>query len=375
MNVSGVTPQAVRRELLRLGFQEYETSGRAGVTWLNPQQPDGPTVLVPREQDHELYGYEETLASAVERLSWITEEPMSAVQMRLIGSGDRMEMRIVHQLTERNSLRALDAPRVMKGFVDLIKNGARTEFTGARVDHRGSGGPVYDEALAGIEVLAPAPGSFRLVAISAELPQLSIEPGGSVTKSRGALAATLRSLAVLSSEDRPANELDEAEVEELVDAGVSKQLLAAVDDLAIADSAGLQLEFTGAWDSVLGAPDAPTGPVVLYDAHVSLARALKDKLSPYEPIDDYTLIGWAETTKAADLSFEGLPAGSVVVRQRVSGRYRDVIVDLSSEVFPLVHAGISEIRATGTLERISGRWHLVDPRGIEIDRAQPPDSE
>ncbi|MDO8209645.1 hypothetical protein [Conexibacter sp. CPCC 206217] len=373
MTSLNVSPAAIRHELQRLGFREYDTEGRAGVTWAHPSHLDGPAVLVPREDDHALRGYEETLVSAIHRISWITEQPFDAVVARLAGGANRMELRILHALTVRNSLRALDAPVVVRSFVDLIKNGARTEFTGARVDHRGSGGPDYDAALDGIELLAPEPGSFRLVAISVELPQMAFT-GNAPIRSRDALVATLRSLVALSEESRPADELDEDDVESLVDAGVSKQLLNAIEGLAITDKSGLRLEFSGAWDPTLPAPDAPSRTVVIGDAEISFARALKPLLAPYEPIDDYQLTGWVETTKAEGLSFDGFPSGTVVVRQRVAGRLRDIVVQLDSESFPQVQAGVSEVRMLGTLERIAGRWHLTDPRDVVISRAEPPKS-
>ena len=362
---------AIRNELERLGYQVYDSEGRAGVTWAHPDQLDGPAVLVPHEGDRGLHGYQETLVSAVQRISWITEQPFDDVVARLAGRANRMELRILHELTRRNSVKVLDAPNVVRGFVDLIKNGARTEFPGARVDHRGSGGPDYEAALEGIELLAPEPGSFRLIAISVEFPQMTIT-GSEPTKSREALAATLRTLVALSEEDRPADALDDDDLESLVDAGVSKQLLNAVEGLAIAETSGLQLEFSGDWDPTLPPPDAPVEPVVLGDAQITLARALKPLLTPYEPVDDYRLVGWAETTKAEGLSFDGLPSGTVVVREKLARRMRDVLVQLDSDTFPQVQAGISEVRMTGTLERIAGRWHLTLPRDVMISRAEPP---
>ncbi|ADB50441.1 hypothetical protein [Conexibacter woesei] len=372
MTALNVSPEAIRHELRRLGFEEHETEGRAGVTWIHPENVEGPAVLVPRENDRDLRGYDETLASAVQRLSWITEQPFDIVVRQLAGRANRLELRIVHELTARHSLRALDAPKVVKGFVDLIKNGARTHFTGARVDHRGWGGADYDAALEGIELLAPAPGSFRLIAVSVELPQLALPSGNAPIKSRDALAATLTTLAALSQEERSVEDLGEVDVEALVDAGVSRQLLGAVEELAITDTSGLQLEFSGSWDPTLVPPDVPRDPIVLGDAEIGFARALKPLLRPYEPTDEYKLTGWVETTKAEGLSFEGFPSGMVVVREKVAGRVRDIVVQLGSDDFPAVQAGVSEVRMRGTLERVAGRWRLADPRDVVISRATPP---
>jgi hypothetical protein len=372
MSSTRISPAAVRRELTRLGFVVADSASRGGDTWWKPEDPDAPAVLVPREPDEGLAGYHETLSSAIERLSWITRESIAAVQQRLSGMGDRLELRILHALTARHTLRVLDAPRVVSGFVNLIKSGARTEFAGARVDHRGPGGDEYDTALSDIELLAPVAGSFRLIAVVATSPQLSIDSTPPPIGARNALASTLRSLEALSNEARPAEDLSEGDVERLVDSGVSLQLVNAVDQLAITETAGLQLEFSAGWDSTLGLVEAPSEPVVIGDAQISLVRGLKPRLKSYEPVDDYSLVGWVETAQADALHPEGHPTGSVVVRAQVGGRSRDIRVALDGNSFPKAKPGVSMLHAVGTLERVSGRWHLLDPHDIRVLQAQPP---
>ena len=368
-----VSPEALRRELLRLGFAEYETEGRAGDTWILGSRPDGLAVIVPREADAELRGFAETINSALQRLSWITGEKVGAIAARLVGGPDRVEMRILHQITAGHSVPLLKAAGVMDSFVSLIKQGARARFTGTRASHRGPGGEDYDAALASIRVLAPQPGSFRLIAVSGEAPQLNVTQGA-MSKARDALAATLRSVQALGAESRSEPLLGEADVEHLVDSGVSLGVLAAVEGLAVSDTTGLALEFTGRWDTTLGEPDAPLGAVVLGDAHVSLAHGLRARLSALEPEPDYALEGWAQGTSAVDQSLEGFPIGTVVVRTRHAGRSKDVLVRLPADYFSQVTAGYSEVHATGTLERFSGRWHLLDPSQIEVTSPPPPSS-
>lgn len=368
---SQVSPAALRRELTRLGFVVADSESRGGDTWWKPEDPDAPAVLVPREPDEGLAGYQETLSSAIERLSWVTSESIAEVQQRLGGTGDRLELRILHALTARHTLRVLDAPTVVSGFVNVIKSGARTEFAGTRVDHRGPGGDDYDAALNDIELLAPAAGSFRLIAVVSASPQLSIDSTPPPIGARNALATALRSLQALGSESRAANDLSEADVERLVDAGVSLQLVNAVDQLAITETAGLQLEFSASWDATLGPVEAPSKPIVIGDGQISLVRGLKPRLKSYEPVDDYPLVGWVETAQADALHPEGHPTGSVVVRAQVGGRSRDVRVVLDGESFPKAKPGVSMLHAVGTLERVSGRWHLINPRDVNVLQAQP----
>ncbi|MEJ7786548.1 MAG: hypothetical protein WKF96_17235, partial [Solirubrobacteraceae bacterium] len=369
-----VTPAAVRRELGRLGYALTDAAGRGGDTWTDPEAAAAPSVLVPREDDEHVAGYQATLSSALERISWITGEPATVIAQRLTGTGDRIELRIVHQLTARHSLRVLDAPKVIEGFVGMIKNGARTEFRGARPDHRGHGGEDYDDALDGIELLAPAPGSFRLVAVVGADPQLSLHAQATATKSRSALLATLKTVEAFSRETRAAADLTDDDIEELVDAGVSVQLLKAVENLAITETSGLVLEFSGQWDGTLGQPPPRTDPVVIGDAQISLGRGLLPILRRYEPREDHRMVGWVTSDTADALHREGRVSGTVFVRTTFGGRSHDVQLVLGDDLFPLVKAGISFIRATGTLERVAGRWHLTDPQQIEILDAAPEDA-
>ena len=366
------SPASISRELVRLGFHEYDDTGPGGATWAHPAHQDGITVLVPREKDHELAGYRETLDSAVERLSWITEESVDTIRRRLTNGPDHLEMRVVHQLTARNSLRVLDAQRVMTGFVELIKNGARTAFNGARVIHTGPGGPDYDAALNGIEILAPTAGSFRLIAVSTDEPQLAISPPVSHINARESLEAALIGLYALATESRRAADLSEPDVEQLVDAGVSRQALNAVQELAIGHTAGLTVEFLGRFDPSLGPVRAPRGPVIISDAQISLARELGDRLRSLEPAEDTFVDGWIETARASGYALEGLPSGTVVVRQPLGNkRFRDIIVELDQKLFSRVQPGVTAVRMSGTLERISGRWHLTDPQNISILTDRP----
>ena len=41
-------------------------------------------------------------------------------------------------------------------------------------------------------------------------------------------------------------------------------------------------------------------------------------------------------------------------------------MELPPEWFERVRPGVTMLRAKGTLERISGRWHLTDPYEIHI---------
>jgi hypothetical protein len=356
----------LRRELRRLGFSELDTTGRLGDTWVNPGDEDGIAVIVPREEDRDDGGFLDLVASAVDRLGWITETSSEHVLRMLAGHEDRLELRILHTITADHGVPALKAPNVMDGFVRLIKNGARTRFNGARADHRGPTGGDYTEALNSIRILAPAPGSFRLIAVASEPEQTSVTQEHAEAKARETLITTMKSLQTLSTESRPVEDLEDDDVERLVDGGVSRQLLNAVKALTITPTSGLQLEFTASWDESIGAPDIDVSPVVIGDAQIALAKTLYERLAKYEPDPDYFLSGWAELAKADERSLEGFPAGTIVVRTKHEGRNRDVLVELGAETFHTIKPGVSDVQMRGKLERIGGRWHLVEPRDVLV---------
>jgi hypothetical protein len=368
-DLDAVSPRTIRTELVRLGFELVDDVGRAGDTWLKRTDPEAPTVLVPRERDAGISGYRETLHSALERLSWITGETAGEIARRISARGDRLELRILHELTARHSLRAIDAPAVIEGFVNVIKSGARMRFSGPRADHRGTGGGDYNTALESIELLAPAPGSFMLIAVAASETQLTFQPDLTSTYASEALASTIQSLDTLSREERPAQELSEADVRGLVEGGVSLQMLNAVQQLTFSHSSGLRLEFRGCWDAELGVRHLPTECVVLRDHHLSLARELKPLFKAQITDQTADLFGWVEWAHADALQREGRPRGFVIVNGRVEGRVRNVVVDLDEDLFPQARPGASFLRARGRLEFLNNRWHLIDPYDIDVTDA------
>ena len=349
------TPHGLRSELRRLGFVPVADT-RSGVTWQHRTDARAPTVLIPRESDAGLSGYEETLESALERLSWVTGEAPMMIAQRLAARGDRLELRIVHELTARNSVRALDAPDVVKGFVDVIRNGARMQFRGARADHRGTPGADYDAAMNAIELLAPQPGSFRLIAVATAEPQLSLTGEVLPTLASEALASSLTALSSLEREQRSAKDLEDQDVESLVAGGVSLQLVNAVQELSFGRSSGLRLEFHGLWDADLGSRQLPTQSVVLLDPHFSLARDLKPLLTKRGPDPDAGVFGSITTSHADELAREGHPTGWVIVETRADSRARNVKVELGADDFPRARPGASLLRARGRLNfrRVNG---------------------
>lgn len=366
-----VTPAGLRAELERLGFTAIEREGKAGETWallddLGNQSDESPAVLVPREGQQEIRGYTETLRSAVERLSWILGLSEERTIDYLTKRGDRFELRIVDEGTAGGRLPLLRAPDVVTGFLRVIRGGARAQFRGTRASYQGPDPEDVSEALGGIDLLAPSPGSFRLTAISSEQAQLPLDRlTAEPDKSRLTLAASLRAIyAAAETADRDVPE-DSDELLNAVDRGMSSTVLKGLAEIA-GETGRSALEFVVRWDPALPIVDAPVSSVVLSEAQLSRVPKIIEQLRHHAPQENERVWGWVKTVTANALAEEGKPAGFVIIEIKREGRSRDVRIELPPEVFAQAKAGASLLRATGTLERISARWHLINPSEISI---------
>lgn len=159
-----ITPVLLQAELRRIGYVEIDKEGPSGSTWIDPNNAERPAVLVPHAYQEDLRDYEHLLESAIERISWALEIPTAEAVERLTSHGDRFELRIDDAFTRGGRLPVLRAPRVVKGFLQVLRAGARAEFLGTQARYQGNDTEIVKEALQGIDLLAPAEGSFRLIA-------------------------------------------------------------------------------------------------------------------------------------------------------------------------------------------------------------------
>jgi len=362
-----ITPALIRAELSRIGYVEIDSQGPSGATWIDPQNDKRPAVLVPREDQEDVRGYQRLLESALERVSWLLEVPLETAIERLVQQGDRFELRIVDDSTRGGRLPVLRAPEVVEGFLQVLRGGARAEFRGTRASYPGADPEDVNEALKGIDLLAPAPGSFRLLAVSSVQAQLPFdEVEATPDKSRRAVAAAMRGLraaARATSQEIPDN--DDDFLLPAIDDGVSTTLLSGLEKIN-AEAPGMTVEFSASWDPELPAVDAPDEGVVLRPTELHRVPKIASQLKRHEPEEHRLVTGWVKTATADALAEAGHPAGLVMVEAKVENRLRTVLIDLPPEWFEKVRPGVSMLMAKGTLERISGRWHLTDPRDIQI---------
>lgn len=363
---SGITPQLLRTHLTRLGYVMLEAEGRAGETWVDPTNADNPAVLVPREEQHDLRGFEETVTLAVERLGWITGRSPAQVIADVAMIGDEFELRIEDSATTFGRVPVLRAPDLVEGFLQVLRAGARAEFRGTRPAYLGSDPSDVNVALEGIDLLAPAAGSFRLIAISSRQAQLAIvNDDATPDKSRRAVAATMKALSAAAELTRVEPPEDPDDLLGAVDQGVSTTLLAGLESIARGATAP-RVRFAARWDPALPPVDEPVVEVAMQVPQLDRLPAYLELLRHHEPAENERIHGWIKTVSADDLHPEGQPTGFVVVEVRREGRNRDVRVELPHEHFKVSRAGASLLTATGLLERISGRWHLTAPRDIHI---------
>jgi hypothetical protein len=362
-----ITPGLLRAELRRIGFVAIDSEGPSGDTWVDPHNDQRPAVLVPRDDQHSQRGYERLLESAVERISWVLEVPLEAAVERLVQRGDRFELRIIDDSTRGGRLPVLRAPDVVEGFLQVLRGGARAEFRGTRASYPGSDPDDVSEALNGIDLLAPAAGSFRLLAVSSAQAQLPLEEvEATPDKSRRTVAAAMRGLraaAQATSQEIPDD--DDDFLLPAIDHGVSTTLLGGLEKIN-AEAPGMTVEFNASWDPGLPAVEAPSGGVVLRPAELHRVPRIVNQLKRHEPEPHRFISGWVKTATADALAEAGHPAGLVMVEARIENKPRTILIELPPDQFERVRPGVSMLRAKGTLERISGRWHLTNPYEINI---------
>jgi hypothetical protein len=366
-NYENISPDLLRAELTRLGFEEVDSEGRSGSTWVDPIRAERPAVLVPRDELYGVPGFSELIESAVERIAWIMDRSVHSAIEALTERGDRFELRLMDDTTVGGHLPLLRAPAVFDGFFQLLKGGARAEFRGTRARYTGPDPEAVTTALQGIDLLAPEEGSFRLIAVSSVQAQLPLDLAiAEPDKSRRALAATVRGLHATAETTAHAIPTDVDRLVPAIDGGVSNTLLHGLEQIS-SNAPGLAIEFAIRWDPFLPPANAPEGSTIrLRPEQLHRVPKLAERLRPHDWDEHRIVRGWVKTAIADALAEAGHPSGLVIVQTEFGGRSRLVTIDLPSEAFEFARPGVSSLTAKGTLERISGRWHLTDPRDIEI---------
>jgi hypothetical protein len=360
-----ITPGLIRAELARIGYEEVEPEGPSGATWVDLRDDDKPAILVPRKEQAAIRGYRELIGAAVERISWAEHLPLAEVIDRLVSRGDRFEMTLRDASTVGGRLPILRGPGVFEGFLQLLKGGARAEFRGPLAIYHGQDPDQVSDALAGIDLLAPEVGSFRLLAISSTEPQLPLDQATAVPDpSRRAVAATIRGLAAASDATDVAPTVAQSELSPAINRGMSVTLLKGLQAIT-GEASSLAVGFSVRWDPVLPPVDAPAS-VTLGPDQLRRIPALTERLREREPEEHKQVIGWVRTATADELAEAGRPTGLVIVEAKFGGQLRRVLIELPAGLFAQVQPGRTKVLAKGTLEKIDNRWHLLNPQEIRL---------
>jgi hypothetical protein len=370
-----ITPALLRAELARIGYVEIDKEGPSGSTWVDPNNVERPAILVPHAYQEDVRGYGHLLEAAVERLSWALEIPASETIERIVGRGDRFELRIVDTFTRGGRLPVLRAPKVVHGFLQVLRAGARAEFIGTQAHYGGHDPEPVNEALEGIDLLAPAEGSFRLIAVASTQAQLPFEPAIAAPDiTRRALAATVRGLHAAAEVTSHVPTDDAESLTPAIHEGVSATLMGGLEDIS-KRAPGMAVEFRVQWDPSLPQVEAPKEGVMLKQDQLHRVPRFATQLRERKPEEHRMVTGWVKTASADELAKAGLPSGIAIVESRIEGTKRNVHIELPSELFDRARPGASQLWAKGTLQKIGGRWHLSNPHDIQIravGSADPP---
>jgi hypothetical protein len=375
MNISGeITPALLHAELRRIGYAEIDKEGPSGSTWVDPNNSERPAVLVPHAYQEDLRGYDDLLNAAVERLAWALELPVSEVIERIVGQGDRFELRIVDSFTKGGRLPVRRAPHVVAGFLKMLRAGARAEFLGTQASYRGNDTEIVKEALDGIALLAPAKGSFRLIAVASAEPQMAFDPAiAAPDNTRRAMAATVRGLHAAANVTQEVPTDDVEQLAPAIHEGVSALLLTGLEEVS-EKAPSMAVDFKVKWDPALPSVDAPEQGVRLDQDQLHRVPRLAKTLRQHEPEEHRVIIGWVKTASADELAKAGHPTGLAVVETRIEKALRSVYIDLPSGLFERALPGKTQLTAKGTLQKIGNRWHLSDPHDIQLKAVGETDS-
>ena len=58
-----ISPDLIGAKLKSLGYEEFDAEGPSGATWVDPTSNERPSVLVPRDDLHNVRGFSELIDS------------------------------------------------------------------------------------------------------------------------------------------------------------------------------------------------------------------------------------------------------------------------------------------------------------------------
>lgn len=358
------TLAALESYLLASGWRVVDRSGPAGDTWVSDDS-DAPAILVPRRSDEGKPEFGGLMNAAVDRLAWASG--LAAAEMlrelaRPVVLSDLLEVRFEDRFRDSGRISLASAPRLAQTLYEVVLNGARREFLGPRVAYSQASVDV-DRALEAVDMLAPAAGSFRLIAASAVPEQFAINDSGTPDGPRRAMSAAMDALgATRDALEAPTPDSPD-DLDAAVERGMSTNLLRHLDKIDN-HSGSLSVSFTASWRDGSVDPGVPAA-VEFTSKHfgrVGELRAVLRKNEPYEgPFG-----GLVVRVGASSADPEILPPGVVIVEAIVDSRVRRVHVELEGPELYQTRAGSTRLDAVGRVEKIKGHWHLTSHSKLDL---------
>jgi hypothetical protein len=373
MTVSRITASQLRTYLRGTGWSELPDLGPAGETWVRTGDDDAPAILVPTDPADR--DYQTLLDLALNRLSWTTGRDAEELLERIVGATtDILEVSVIDPTTVAGRIGLDRGAALTQALRTVVMNGARLQFAGAKIVHRGGLSEAARRVVEQLELAPPSPGSFKLE-VYAPLHQLQLGDDldtetfvdGPRDAAHETLASALRAVEAVRvvTEKELSSEPDA--LEEAVSQGVSTNIVRAFQKLDT-HSTALRVVFRAKWTK----PDTSTPETVTLAAgNFAKLPRLERMLRAYEPREEYALRGWIKEAAADALALDLPLAGAVVVETREGNRVLNVHLELTGTELQAAASGIGSmyLSATGTLERIGRDWYLTDPQNIRIENA------
>lgn len=365
--------QNVASYLARHGWAAGQ-SGRAGELWtlddadiLRRMQRDEPlTLAVPFEIEANSFEYE----SIVSRLARQESQPTDAISVAVESEFlDTQNYRISDQyVVEESAL--LDSAATVLGSARKLVRAAATTARKPRAHIGTNYSRPGDELALRARLSHTRHGSFvvPIVMPVAPVPAMDgqfdngvgpVEPGErGVTRTLASALVALDSIAV-----KPAKEPGPDEVMKLVQSGVSKELVAAVREIAV--KAGIEaFDVSFTWSPALGKPRNIPDRVVITDDAAPILNRVVQELGQMKPEPDASVSG--QIVRIHYVQDE--PFGEIAIRTERKNRAVDVSVTASADVIHDAYVWARDHRsilARGRIERSPGR-PLSIPRPTSI---------
>lgn len=347
-------------------------AGQAGELWrLNAEtresgnRLEAASLAVPFQVEFDSFEYRAILDRLARQVQVSAEKISEAVESEFL---DAQNYRIADQYVFEESALLEGAATVLGSARRLVRAAATTArkpraFIGANFSKPG------DEMAKRARLAHTRQGSFILPIVMPVTPMVAegeleegavpIEPGErSVTHTLASALAALNNIAV-----KPETSPGPDDVMNLVQSGVSKELVSAVREIVV--SAGVAaFDVSFVWSPALGTPKEVPERVVIADEAAPLLNRVAVELAKVKPEPDASVSGQIVRIHYV----QGEPSGQIAIRTERRNRIVDVSVHAISEIVHQAYVWAHDHRAVlarGRIERKNDKTlYIPEPTAI-----------